>query len=82
MDRWHDGGWGWGGWVAMAVMMLVFWSVIAAVVVTLVRTRRHDGRVEVTGSLHHDAERVLNERFARGEIDEEEFERRRDVLRR
>jgi putative membrane protein len=28
-----------------------------------------------------DAERILDERFARGEIDEEEFTRRRSVLR-
>ena len=31
---------------------------------------------------HRDAERILSERFARGEIDEEEFTRRRDALRR
>jgi uncharacterized membrane protein len=33
-------------------------------------------------STHHEAERILAERLARGEIDEEEFNKRRTALRR
>jgi putative membrane protein len=35
-----------------------------------------------TGSAPTNAMRVLEERFARGEIDADEFQRRRDILRR
>ena len=61
-----------GAWVAMALLMLLF----------LVR-RPHPG--EGPAALRppfHDAERILNERFARGEIDEQEFTARRTALRR
>ncbi len=78
MTRFHDG-WGSGAWVAMAFVMLVFWGIIAVAVVAVVRS----------GSLHHhrdgqvgnDPERILAERFARGEIDADEYTRRRDLLR-
>ena len=66
----------------MGLMMLVFWTAVVVVVVALVRKSRHDDSTPDSGSLHHAAERLLNERFAKGEIDEEEFVRRRDVLRR
>ena len=77
--RYGDGGIGWGGWFAMVVMMVVFWGAIAWVIVTLIR---HNGPssspVAPTGP---DAKQILDERFARGEIDEDEYQRRRDVLR-
>lgn len=81
MDRWNDGGWGSGQWIAMGLMMVAFWTAVAVVVVVWLRSARRNGH-QATATLHHDAERALGERFARGEIDEEEFTRRRDVLRR
>jgi putative membrane protein len=30
-------GWGWGGWLAMSLMMLIVWGSIVALVVVLVR---------------------------------------------
>ena len=83
MGRWHEGGgWGAGQWVAMALMMLVFWSAVVALIVVFVRRPavHHDGAPP--RPTHENAERILGERFARGEIDEEEFTRRRDSLRR
>ncbi|MFD0508230.1 SHOCT domain-containing protein [Streptomyces chiangmaiensis] len=60
---------------------ILFWTLLVLLVVFLVRTMNR-------GSGHpHDApgmsppERVLAERFARGEIDEEEYRRRLGVLR-
>jgi putative membrane protein len=82
MDGWYGNGWGIGAWVAMAVLMLIFWGGVVTVVVLLIR-RPHAGEGPSTARpLHHDAERILNERFARGEIDEQEFTAKRAVLRR
>ncbi len=82
MYGWDGNGWGIGAWVAMAVLMLIFWAGVVTVVVLLVR-RAHPGEgPAVLRPPHHDAERILSERFARGEIDEQEFTARRTALRR
>jgi putative membrane protein len=65
-----DGGW----WIVMVVMMVLFWGAIIAVVVWGIRQftgdRRRDGS----------ALDIAKERYARGEINREEFERiRRDL---
>ncbi|MBT1003886.1 SHOCT domain-containing protein [Paenarthrobacter sp. DKR-5] len=75
------GNWGLGGWIAMAVMMLLFWGGVVTVVVLLLRGARPGGP-GFGGSPHGDAERILSERFARGEIDETELRARREALRR
>jgi len=80
--RYGDGGIGWGGWFAMVVMMVVFWGAIAWVIVTLIR---QNGSRSATAApsvpATSDAMQILDGRFARGEIDEAEYQRRRDVLR-
>jgi putative membrane protein len=84
MYGWHDGGWGWGAWVAMGFMMVVFWGLIVAVVVVLLRSsghHHHDGPPRPEPRSGDEALRILDERFARGEIDAEEYTRRRDLLR-
>ncbi|MGL3808140.1 SHOCT domain-containing protein [Paeniglutamicibacter sp. R2-26] len=83
MYGWNDG-WGVWGWALMALTMLFFWGGVVTVVILLVRGRGsegpgHSGRY---GASHDEAERILNERFARGEIDETEFTARRETLRR
>lgn len=80
MYGWYDG-WGIGSWIVMGLMMLLFWGGIIALVMLLIRrggTAGPGGAAEP----HRDAERILNERFARGEIDEAEFTARRTALRR
>jgi putative membrane protein len=82
MDGWYGNGWGLGAWVAMALLMLIFWGGVVTVVMLLLR---HPHQGEGPAALrppHYDAERILNERFARGEIDEQEFTARRAALRR
>jgi putative membrane protein len=69
-----DGFGGWA-WVWMCLGMIVFWGLVAWVVVTLVRQGRR------VGSDKRDADALLEERFARGEIDEDEYRRRREVIR-
>lgn len=67
------------GWVAVAIMMVLFWAVFVTGLVILIR------RLPKTApqlASHHNAERLLSDRFARGEIAEDEFEARRSALRR
>lgn len=75
------GGWGIGGWIAMSLMMLVFWGGLIALVVLLVRGGFRSDQATITTSPERDADQVLAKRFARGEIDEDEFTRRSEVLR-
>jgi putative membrane protein len=63
------GFWGWA-------MMLAFWTLI---VILLVRAVRSGGSLL---SRTYDAVRMLDERFARGEIDAAEYEERRQLLER
>lgn len=84
MMDWNDG-WGAGGWFAMSVMMVMmvaFWGGLIALVVWGVRsaTPRHEGANGPPVAPARSADEVLAERFARGEIDEEEFTRRRELL--
>jgi putative membrane protein len=66
---------GWGGWMFGGVaLMVAFWGLLFWAVVSLVR---RPGR-EQASTLN--AKDVLAERFARGEIDAEEYETRRTAL--
>ncbi|WP_427017349.1 SHOCT domain-containing protein [Pseudarthrobacter sp. P1] len=71
-----------GGWIAMALVMMLFWGAVITVVILLVRGNRGPGGGGSHGHVPDDAERILNERFARGEIDETELNARRTALRR
>ena len=82
---WTDG---WGGWIGgtvMMLMMLVFWGGLIALVVFLARgfgTRQSQGEHQrrEPDLRAPDAREILAERFARGEISEDEFKQRRRVL--
>ncbi|MEO5609272.1 MAG: SHOCT domain-containing protein [Ornithinibacter sp.] len=74
---WGNGVWGAGDWVAMSAMMVLFWGVLAAAVVWFVRMGRGN-RGPVRSADHADV--LLAERFARGEIDGDEFTRGRELL--
>ena len=78
MMYWNDGSVGWGGWVVMVLSMAAFWGLLAWVAVFLVRST---GKAAADGS-SREPEDLLAERFARGEIDEEDYLHRSDVLRR
>ena len=79
---WDWNGWSWW-WLVMPVTMVGFWGAVAWVVVTLVRNDRAGGtsRPGATPPEGDAAERILADRFARGEIDADEYRRRLDVLR-
>ena len=67
----------WGMWgIGMMLMMLVFWGLVIAAVVLGVRWLAARGR-EAGGDAALD---ILRQRYARGEIDREEFlARKRDL---
>ena len=80
---WYDGDPGWGGWILMSLMMVAFWALVAVAVVALFRgtrpdTDRRNGGEGSTGV--DEAHRILDERFARGEIDLEEYQARQAAL--
>lgn len=69
-----------GGWIVMGSLMVLFWAGVITVIVVLLR-RPHSGQgTPDMRPSHHKAERILNERFARGEIDETEYSARHDAL--
>lgn len=82
---WHHGygGWGWGGWILTAVAMTLFFALVITVVVALVRYLGggHRGPAAPGALPGRRPEDLLAERFARGEIDDEEYRRRILVLR-
>lgn len=66
----HMGGMMWFGWLVFILLLaLGVWAVLA---VSSTRVQAGDGS---------DPERVLKGRYARGEIDREEYQRRLDDLR-
>lgn len=70
---WH---WGYGSWW-MGLMMVLVWAAIIAGVIWVVRSADRGGRSETPRRRPID---ILAARYARGEIDDEEFERRRRQL--
>lgn len=82
----HD--WGLGTWLGMSLMMTVLIVVVVAVVVLVVRAtasqqQTSSGYPPTTPretSPDSEALRVLDERFARGDIDESDYVSRRHLL--
>ena len=73
---WHNG-MGWGGWVVMTLTMVAFWSLVVFGILAIFRSDRND-RTDPTTD--RDPLQILGERFARGEIDADEYHARRDAL--
>lgn len=80
MMGWYDGGTGWAGWLVMVVVMVAFWGLVILGVVAIFRgIGKTDEPVERTN--RRDPMQILDERFARGELDLDEYHARQDVLR-
>ncbi len=75
---WNNG-LGAGGWLLMSLTAVAFWALVVFAVVALFRGTGDSG----TRSRRRDdeARQILDERFARGEIDAEEYHARQQVLR-
>ncbi|MBM2802914.1 MAG: hypothetical protein HW419_807 [Deltaproteobacteria bacterium] len=81
-ERAYEWGWGmhpmWGVWgIGMMFIMLLFWGLVIVGVVLGIRWLITQGKESRSDS----ALEILRQRFARGEINKEEFEaRKRDLL--
>ena len=78
MMGWYHDGMGWAGWLVMVAGMVAFWGLVVWAVIAIFRSTQTP-----TGDRpgHRDPLGILEERFARGEIDESEYQARADVLR-
>ncbi len=77
-DHPHMWGWGWGGMIFGPIMMIVFIALIVGAVVLVLRWMGLGGSPAARGEKN--AREILDGRFARGEIDKDEYEERRQVL--
>ena len=68
---WHDGGWG-------VLWMILSWALIVAIVFLVVRAFS-SGSPDRSDRID-DPQAILDERFARGEISEDEYRERTRVL--
>jgi putative membrane protein len=75
---------GWAGWAMMAVAMALFWAVLIAAAVWGIRALSGSGgrpQTQARVPVPPRPDNLLNQRFARGEIDEDEFRRSMALLR-
>ena len=75
MMNWNDGI-GWVGWIVMTLVMVAFWALVIFGIVAIFRS---GGKDRPSTPQRHPQE-ILDERFARGEIDAEEYHSRSGVL--
>lgn len=81
MMGWYgDGAWGWAGWLVMTLMMVAFWGLVVWGLVAIFRGTTPSDDRNAEGRMRDPLD-ILDERFARGEIDAEEYHARQDVLR-
>jgi len=88
MHHW-DGSWGVGNWLLMGFGMVLFWALVVVGIVWLVhyignRPAAGEPGVPLAGptapARATSAQDILDERYARGEIGDEEYRTRRDTL--
>ncbi len=74
---------GWGGWIMMALVMVLFWGGLITAIVLAIRGLSGGASQQNRPGpwVSPPAEDLLAARFARGEIDEDEYRRRMTALR-
>ena len=81
MMMWHGGDWAWGGSILLTLAMVVFWALLVSAVVFAVRyliSLQGSGSPPAAGPTR--AESLLAERYARGEIDDDEYRHKLTLL--
>ena len=80
MMMWFGSNGGWGGWLLMTIAMVLFWALIITAVVLIVRYLVSQQPTGTSAGSARTPEEVLAERYARGEIDDNEYQRRLALL--
>ena len=81
-DFWWHPGWGYGHMFFGGLMMIAFWGGIILLIVLLVRSiAATDGGGRGNTPARPTPLEILQERFAKGVIDKQEYEERRKLLR-
>ena len=73
----HD--WHWGGGMILGPLYFILWAAILVAVIMLV-VRWMTPSPDAISPRRSSARDILDERFARGEIEQDEYEKRRAVL--
>ena len=69
---------GWGAWLLMALTTVGFWALVVFGIMALFRGPGGVGTR--AGAQDRGAQKILDERLARGEIDAEEYRSRQSLL--
>lgn len=84
MGWYNNGSMGTGGWIAMILMMSLFWGAVifAGIMIFRGTSNSRGGRhgEPFDGGTHRMPLDILDERFARGELENEEYEARKAAL--
>lgn len=80
MMTWYDNGWGTGGWIAMALMMVLWIGLIAVAAWAAVRLLRRDAPSAPATPAALGPRAILDERLAKGEIDAEQYAQLRRLI--
>lgn len=81
MMNWYGNDMGAGGWVAMIAMMVIFWGLVILAGVMIFRGNGGSRSGLGGGTQERGAAAILDDRFARGEVDSDEYEARKAALR-
>lgn len=68
------------GWIGMIIGVIIFVAAIVVLIVILLRPKRMDHYGDNSRGNQDNSMRILDERFAKGEIDEEEYKKRKEIL--
>lgn len=71
---------GWGGWMTMTIGMVAFWGLVIFAVIAIFG-RNRNGTSSAQQPSERTPQQLLDERFARGEIDADEYHARQKALR-
>jgi len=72
--------WGWSHMMGGSLMMVLFWGLVVLLVVLIVRAIGSGSNKKTATASNYSALEILHERFARGDIEKDEFENRKRIL--
>lgn len=73
----HDWSWGSGGMILGPLYMIAWLAILVAVIALVLRWL---GAIPDKGTAPRTARDILDERFAKGEIDHDDYEKRRKAI--